>query len=183
MNPVLSVREITHADIPAIVNYWQTASDAHLTGMGVDLRKMPTAEQFTQVLKKNIDTPLQQRISCCVIWEADGQPVGHSNTNPTRFGDEAFMHLHLWNSGTRKKGLGTELVKLTLPYYFNTLKLKRLFCEPYALNPAPNKTIEKLGFEFVKEHITTPGFINFEQPVKRWLMTRERFEQLKNISA
>lgn len=174
----LSIREIKHDDIPAVVNYWMTATDAHLTGMGVDLKKMLSAEQFTQFLEKNLNTPIEQRISCCIIWEVDGKPVGHTNTNPTKFGEEAFMHLHLWNSDTRKKGLGTALVKLTLPYYFETLKLKRLFCEPYALNPAPNKTLEKAGFEFVKEYITTPGFINFEQPVKRWQMTRERFFNL-----
>jgi RimJ/RimL family protein N-acetyltransferase len=174
----LSIRELQHHDIPAIVNYWMTASDAHLTNMGVDLKKMLSAEQFTQFLEKNINTPIEQRISCCIIWEVDGKPVGHTNTNPTKFGEEAFMHLHLWNTDTRRKGLGTELVKLTLPYYFETLKLKRLFCEPYALNAAPNRTLEKAGFEFVKEYITTPGFINFEQPVKRWQMTRERFLNL-----
>jgi RimJ/RimL family protein N-acetyltransferase len=182
MSTVLSIREIQHSDIPAVVNYWTSASDAHLRGMGVDLEKMLTAEQFSQMLEKNINTPIEQRISCCVIWEADGKPVGHSNTNPTKFGEEAFMHLHLWNSDSRKKGLGTDLVRLSLSYYFGTLKLKRLFCEPYALNPAPNKTLEKVGFEFVKEYITTPGYLNFEQPVKRWLMSRERFEQLNNLS-
>lgn len=174
----LSIREIQLTDIPNVVNYWMTATDAHLTGMGVDLKKMLNAEQFTQMLTKNINTPLEQRISCCVIWEVDGKPVGHSNTNPTKFGEEAFMHLHLWNSNTRKKGLGTQLVKLSLSYYFGKLKLKRLFCEPYALNPAPNKTLEKAGFELVKEYITTPGFLNFEQPVKRWMMTLERFTNL-----
>jgi len=88
------------------------------------------------------------------------------------------MHLHLWHSTQRQKGLGAELVKLTLPYYFNKLKLKKLYSEPYALNPAPNKTFEKLGFELMKEYITIPGYLNFQQPVKQWLLTRERFNEL-----
>jgi hypothetical protein len=58
------------------------------------------------------------------------------------------------------------------------IPLKKLFCEPYALNPAPNKTLEKIGFEFVKEYITTPGWINFEQPVKLWMMDFEKFKTL-----
>lgn len=178
MMPVLTVRELQHADLPALVNYWVSADEAHLARMGVDVKKMLTAEQFTQMLARHLDTPLEQRMAYCIIWEADGKPVGHSNTNPTRFGEEAFMHLHLWQSDARKKGMGTEFVKLTLPYYFEKLKLKRLFCEPYALNPAPNKTMEKLGFQLVKEYITTPGFLNFEQPVKRWLLTREKFRKL-----
>ena len=174
----LSVREAQLSDIPALADYWQNADPGFLTGMGVDLNKMPPREQFTQWLAMHMSTPLEQRVSYCVIWEIDGRPVGHSNTNPTKFGEEAFMHLHLWNATTRKKGLGTEFVKHTLPFYFEKLQLKRLYSEPYALNPAPNKTFEKLGFELVKEYITTPGFLNFEQPVKRWMLTCERFMEL-----
>jgi RimJ/RimL family protein N-acetyltransferase len=88
------------------------------------------------------------------------------------------MHLHLWNSETRGKGIGCELVKLTLPYFFEKLKLKDLYCEPYALNPAPNNTIQKAGFEFVNEHITMPGAFNFEQRVRKWHLSYERFKQL-----
>ncbi|MUV02499.1 hypothetical protein GN157_02150 [Flavobacterium rakeshii] len=52
--------------------------------------------------------------------------------------------------------------------YFNNLKLKKLYCQPNAFNPSPNKTLEKAGFRFVKEYITTPGSITFEQAVKLW---------------
>lgn len=38
-------------------------------------------------------------------------------------------------------------------------------------NPAPNKTLKKAGFELVKEYVTTPGPINFEQPVKLWCLS------------
>ena len=176
--PILSVRELRQSDIGDLVNYWHTASESYLQGMGADKTKLPSREEFVQSLTNHINTPIEQRISYCVIWEVDGKPAGHSNTNPTKYGEDAFMHLHLWNSGQRQKGLGAELVKLTLPYYFNKLRLKKLYSEPYALNPAPNKTFQKLGFELVKEYITIPGYLNFQQPVKQWLMTRERFYEL-----
>jgi RimJ/RimL family protein N-acetyltransferase len=67
---------------------------------------------------------------------------------------------------------------MTLPYFFDSLQIKRLYSEPYALNEAPNKTLERAGFELEKEYITTPGSLNFEQPVKRWVMTKERFAAL-----
>ena len=44
------------------------------------------------------------------------------------------------------------------------------------MNPAPNKTLARVGFEFVKEYVTVPGSINFEQPVNRWEMTREKYK-------
>ncbi len=173
-----SVRPLQHTDIPLLLHYWFTAEPSFLTGMGVDLSKMPLKEQFGQMLTDQLDTPIEQRKSYCVIWMQDGKPIGHSNTNPTTFGEEAKMHLHLWYPHQRKKGTGTELLKITLPHFFNTLRLKTLWCEPYSLNPAPNKALEKAGFELVKEYITTPGFINFEQPVKQWRMTRKSFETL-----
>lgn len=62
-----------------------------------------------------------------------------------------------------------------LPWFFKNLKLKKIYCEPYALIPAPNKTLEKVGFKFVKTYVTTPGRLNFEQPVYLWEITYERF--------
>ena len=85
------------------------------------------------------------------------------------------MHLHLWNSKFRLKGVGTKMVNNSLPYFFNILKLKKIYSEPYALNPAPNKALEKIGFNFVKTYTTTPGSLNFEQTVNRWEMTLEDF--------
>jgi RimJ/RimL family protein N-acetyltransferase len=176
---MLNVREIQQKDIEPVVNYWMNADDDFLLGMGVDLNKMLSRRDFTQMLEDQLKLPIENKRSYCVIWESDGVPVGHSNTNPTKYGEEATMHLHLWKTGARKKGLGTEFVKLTLSLYFENLKIKKLIVEPYALNPAPNRTLEKAGFTFIKEYTTTPGFINFEQPVKRWEMTREDFLRLK----
>ena len=174
----LSVREIEIPDIELITRYWLNADASFLHNMGVDLSKIPAKEQLQNNLLTQLKTPVGQRNSYCIIWQVDGIPVGHSNTNPTIFGKEAYMHLHLWQNDSRKKGIGLELLKLTLPCFFNTLKLENIYSEPYALNPAPNKTLPKAGFEFVKEYITIPGSLNFEQPVKRWQLSFERFKQL-----
>ncbi len=181
-NSKLSVRELQEKDIELLTNYWITAEDSFLTGMGCDVKKMLSKEAFTQMLQIQLQTPIEQKKAYCIIWEDNGVAIGHSNTNPTIYGEEATMHLHLWNEGARKKGMGSELVKLTLPLFFENLNLKKLICEPYALNPAPNKTLEKVGFDFVKEYVTTPGMLNFEQAVKRWEMTFEKFLTIKNIT-
>jgi RimJ/RimL family protein N-acetyltransferase len=175
----LSVREIQQQDIEPLVNYWMTATPEFLTGMGVDLQKMPRPEEFTMMLNEQINTPLKDKKTYCIIWLEDGIQVGHSNVSKIIFGEEAYMHLHLWNNASRKKGNGTAFVKLTLPYYFENLQLKKLCCEPYALNPAPNKTLKKVGFTFIKKHTTIPGILNFEQEVNLWEMTKEQFEKLK----
>ncbi len=106
-------------------------------------------------------------------------PVGHSNVNKIIFGEEAYMHLHLWKADKRQKGIGTALVKMTLPYFFDNLQLKTLYCDPYALNPAPSKTVEKVGFTFIKEHRSIPGYLNFEQQTKLWALSYDNYKKLK----
>lgn len=168
---MLSVREIRSDDIPLLCDYWLNADPQFLISMGVDLAKMPTHEQLISFLSDPIPLPYAQKNTYCIIWEENGIPVGHSNANKIVFGVEAYMHLHLWKNPNRKKGMGLEFVKLTVPLFFQNLQIKKLFCEPYSLNSAPNKTLPKAGFTFVKSYTCIPGWINFEQEVNLWEMS------------
>ena len=178
--PVLSVRELRASDLDRLIAYWTSAEPDFLTGMGVDLDKMPARERWYEMLSKQLTQSYQEKQSYAVIWEADGEPVGHSNVSKIEYGEKAYMHLHLWQSGVRRKGMGVELVRLSLPFYFNNLHLKTLYCEPYALNPAPNKTLQKVGFQLFDTYVGVPGWLNFEQPVNVWRLTREGFEGMRN---
>ena len=174
----LTVREIQQSDIEPLSDYWFQSDPSFLINMGVDISKMPDREQWKQMLTEQISQPYEQKKSYCIIWLINGEPIGHSNVNRILVGEEAYMHLHIWKKDHRTKGLGLQFVKMTLPWFFEKMQLKKLCCEPYALNPAPNRTMEKLGFEFIREYITVPGWINFEQPVKHWELTVEKFRQL-----
>ena len=61
-------------------------------------------------------------------------------------------------------------VESSLP--IDTLQISRLFCEPHALNVAPNRTLQAAGFKYVKTHETVPGPFNFHQPVTRWVLEK-----------
>jgi len=176
--PFLSVREMHHSDIELITEYWLSADPEFLRGMGVDLRKMPSKDGWLEMLNEQLGQSYPDKKSYCLIWTVDHEPVGHSNVNKIKFAEEAYMHLHVWKTNIRKKGYGVQLVKKSLPYFFKNLQLNKILCEPYALNPAPNKVLEKTGFSFVREYITTPGWINYEQPVKRWELTLYDFNKL-----
>jgi RimJ/RimL family protein N-acetyltransferase len=69
-------------------------------------------------------------------------------------------------------------MKMSLRLYFDKFELKKLFCEPYAKNPAPNKTLERLGFDFIEQYDTTPGWLNFFQTVNRWGMDLNKYKTL-----
>lgn len=178
MESNLTVREMTTEDIQHVVNYWDTASEEYMKGMGADINLLPPPAEFTKALHSQLATIKKERKGYVIIWLLDGQAVGHSHINKIKFGEEAFMHLHLWPAQKRKKGLGSTFVKHSIPFYFENFELENLYCEPYALNPAPHAVLKKLGFEFVKEYITKPGYINFEQPVKRWRLSKEAFGNL-----
>lgn len=45
-------------------------------------------------------------------------------------------------------------------------------------NVAPNRTLQRVGFRYVKTHNTVPGPLNFHQAVTRWLM--EERQQIRN---
>lgn len=175
---MLSVRELESRDIPALTSYWVDADDAHLLAMGVELGKMMSREQWEKMLAAQLHQAYADKQSYCIIWEQDGKAIGHSNVNKIVFGTSAYMHLHLWDKASRLQGRGSELVKMTLPYFFNNLQLAVLYCEPYALNLAPNKTLAKAGFSFVKEYTTTPGYLNFEQPVCLWQLEKADFVRM-----
>ena len=174
----LNVRILRDSDISLISKYWLESSDEHLIGMGVDLDKLPSAKDFKKMLNQQLSLDDKNKQSYALIWEIDGNPVGHSNVNKIVYGKEAYMHLHLWNQMHRKSGLGLELVKLSIRHFFDALKLKKIISEPYALNKAPNKTLKRAGFKLEKNYKTIPGSINFEQEVSRWVLTRERFNTL-----
>jgi RimJ/RimL family protein N-acetyltransferase len=180
--PNLSVREIQHTDIEPLTDYWFKSDPQFLVNMGVDLSKMPTREQWQEMLDHQISQPYREKLSYCIIWLLNNEAIGHSNINRIIFGEEAYMHLHIWKNDNRIKGLGLQLVKMTLPYFFKNMELKKICCEPYALNPAPNRIIEKIGFDFIKEYVTVPGWINFEQPVKHWELSHQKFKALFETS-
>lgn len=176
-NLKIEVREIELKDIDLIADYWLKSESDFLINMGVDLKKLPTRIELRNRLTKQINLSVTSKKSYALIWLLDRKEIGHSNVNGIEYGKQATMHLHLWKSNNRKKGIGTELVRKSLPFYFEKLKIEKLICEPYALNPAPNKTLQKVGFKFVKKYKTIPGSLNYEQEVNRWELTKESYEK------
>ena len=171
----LNVRPLERSDIPLIVRYFVDADHDYLAGMGADPEKLPSSEDWIAILEKEFAKPILKKSYYYLIWELDDTAVGHSNINNITFRASATMHLHMWHRGQRQQGLGVRFLKLCVPQYFKLFELQTLICEPYAGNPAPNHTLPKVGFKFVREYETTPGWINTHQKVRRFEMTRQQF--------
>jgi RimJ/RimL family protein N-acetyltransferase len=172
-NTGLEVRELQYSDIELIINYWLKSDPEFLTAMGVDLEKIPEREHWQSMLEEQLSQNFSEKKSYCIIWLQDGNPIGHSNVNKIQFGKEAYMHLHLWKPENRRRGMGLELIKKTIPYFFRNLDLQKIFSEPNAMNPAPNKALERAGFSFLGNYVCIPGWINTEQEVNLWVLEAE----------
>ena len=177
----LSVRHLEITDHKNIVDYFLNSDKDFLNSMGVDTSKLPSRQEWLDILHSDFTLSTDKKKFFYIIWLLDNQPVGHSNINNIIYSNEAYMHLHIWQKQARQKGMGVEFLKLTIPYYFDIFQLKNLFCEPSAHNPAPNKTLEKTGFDFIKSYDTIPGWINFYQTVNKWCLTVEKFKSLYSI--
>jgi RimJ/RimL family protein N-acetyltransferase len=163
-----SVRPLTRSELELVVDYFHSADHAFLRGMGVDPARLPARAEWLNRLWRDFDSPDDKKETFYLGWLKDGDLVGHSNINKIRFGEEAFIHLHLWKPELRRGGMGTAFFKLSTSIFRERFALKRILCEPYAQNAAPNRVLTKLGFRLVKTYRTVPGLINFEQEVNHY---------------
>jgi len=176
----LSVMEMQKSDIVLMANYWENADPKFLVSIGVDPDRRVTLEQLQKALTEQLNMPLDEKLSYTLIWQLGSKQVGHSNVNKIEYGKKASIHIHIWYSDIRQKGYGSEFVLKSLPFYFNNLNLENIFCEPYALNPAPNKMLKKIGFKLKRKYITIPGAQNFEQEVSRWELTKNNYNKIQS---
>jgi RimJ/RimL family protein N-acetyltransferase len=155
----------TSEEYEGMVDYFLGADDSFLEGMGVARSLLPARDAWLRAVLADHQLPDQEKDRLYVGWFYQGRQIGHSSVNRIRFGEDAFFHLHLWRPELRKAGFGMDLCRQSISIYFDRLQLKTLWSEPYAENPAPNRTLVKLGFEFVKRYRTVPGATAFEQDV------------------
>jgi len=153
-----------------MVDYFLGADTAFLEAMGVDRRKLPARHEWIESALLDLGRAAHEKDRHYLAWLHDGTPVGHSSINKIKVGDEAFIHMHLWVGHLRQAGLGTRFFVASAARFMREFRLKRLYCEPYAENPAPNHVARKAGFRFIRRYRTIPGPINFEQDVNQYVL-------------
>jgi len=166
-------REMQLSEVALVVDYFHHATPEHLETMGVDPSRMPRRVEWLESFKQDFALPVERRANFLVIWLSGEDAVGFSTCNHIIYGERANMHLHVTVPEHRRQGIGAECVRQSIDIYFDRLKLEHLFCEPNAFNVAPNRTLQKVGFKYLKTHKTVPGAMNYHQAVTRWVMERK----------
>jgi RimJ/RimL family protein N-acetyltransferase len=163
---------MTSPETDLIVDYFFKATPEYLEILGVDPSRLPNAESWRERLRRECALPHDQKAMVLVVWLLDDRPIGFSTSDKIAYGEQANMHLHVTEPEFRRQGTGVECVRRSVDIYFERLRLKRLFCEPNAFNVAPNRTLQKAGFKYLKTHMTVPGPLNTHQAVTRWVLER-----------
>ena len=166
-------RPMLLSETDIIIDYFHSASPEFLNTLGVDPSLLLERAQWKARFEHLFALPIEERNFFAIMWEIDGHPAGWSSVDKVVFGQEAYMHLHILDPERRRAGNGTFFVRESAKIYFDTLRISRLFCEPHALNVAPNRTLQAAGFKYVKTHMTVPGPLNFHQPVTRWVLEKD----------
>ena len=170
----LVIREMALDEVGLVIEYFHGSTPEHLETMGVDPTRLPTRQDWRARCLAEYGKSVQDRSTLLVIWELDGVAVGFSAADKIVYGEQAHMHLHVVDPQRRRSGLGSACVRETVELYFNVLALKRLFCEPNAFNVAPNRTLQGVGFRYVKTYETVPGALNHHQAVTLWVLEGPR---------
>ena len=161
--PAKRIRPLEHDEHRLVIEYFHNASDELLVTMGVDKQKLLPKDDWMALYEADFARPIQKRQFFYVGWELDGELIGHSSVNHIEFGRHANIHLHMWDRSNREQGMGLWFFKQSVNYFLKLFELGKLLCEPCADNPAPNRTLQRLGLTPIKTYQTTPGMINFEQ--------------------
>ncbi len=156
------------------IDYFHRATDAELIVLGVDRARLPSPRTWQESYDEDLSRPLKERSGYALLWMLDHVIVGFSTADQIVFGQEARMHLHIVDADRRRQGLGTQFVRLSAKAYFEIFELQRLFCEPNAVNVAPNRTLQRAGFRYVLSRECTPSPINFPQVTTQWVLERDR---------
>ena len=161
------------ADYERMIDYFLQADQKFLISMGVDPGKLPTRKDWLDRLLPDLERTDCEKQTYFLSWLYNGVAIGHSNVNKIKYGEEAYIHLHIWAPEHRKVGIGTEFLRKSANAFIRKFALKSLCCEPYAENPAANRVLSKVGFRFIRRYRTVPGLINFDQEVNQYVIQHE----------
>src|SRR5262245_10965590 len=93
----ISVRDLSEADIPLVLDYWFRSPRGFIESLGADPTKLPAETQFADSLRQRVrmnETLVRSKLSSLAILH-DGQFVGFHNLNPLTEGDSGVFHAHI----------------------------------------------------------------------------------------
>ena len=141
-NGVAGLRDLTPADLVAIVDYWLLSPNEYLTFMGIDRQLLGSDDDIHGRFLNAIRTgdPSQSTISLGITL--DERFVGYTLLN--RYSEEVnYSHWHIIVSNLRAKGLSTALYPYRIKAYFDLAPISQLVHQTRTRNVGVNRMLDK----------------------------------------
>jgi RimJ/RimL family protein N-acetyltransferase len=136
------LRDLTSADLPAIVDYWLLSPDEHLDFMGVNRQLLGSSEDIHRRFLNAVRTgdPSQSAIALAITL--DERLVGYTVLN--RYSEDVnYSHWHIIVTDLRGKGLSTALYPFRIKAYFDVAPISRLIHQTRTRNLGVNRMLDK----------------------------------------
>ena len=177
-----NVRQLIPSEFDRVIDYFLKSDKNYLQTLGTDINKLPSKGDWYNFMATEYQKSFTEKKYFCLGWQYEQQLIGHSAMDNINYGQEARIHLHIWEPLMRNKGLGSRFLSLSIAYYFEQFALQRIICTPKATNTPPNKTLSKVGFEFLGPLETVPHPICFKQIVNQYILERNDFIKIQENS-
>ena len=139
---VAGLRDLTPADLTAIVDYWLLSPDEHFAFMGVNRQRLGSEEDIRRRFLNAIRTgdPSQSTISLGITL--DERLVGYTLLN--RYSEDVnYSHWHIIVSNLRAQGLSTALYPYRIKAYFDLTPISQLIHQTRTRNVGVNRMLDK----------------------------------------
>lgn len=178
-NSLISVRDLTEADIPMVLGYWFHSPPGFIEGMGVDLAKMPTEPIMEKNLREKVAANRSlsaSKLNALVIMHGQ-TPIGLHTINPLIEGDYGIFHAHIIDPKFRGRGIGLQSYPKACRIFLERFDLKKIVFKTPLRNVGAIRVKEKLGIRQIGEEVIGFSIIRDGTPAKVFEWTREEIER------
>ena len=141
-NGVTGLRDLTPADLPAIVDYWLLSPHEHLTVMGVDRRLLGSEEDIHRRFANAIRTGNSSQSAIAFGITLEDRLAGYTLLN--RYSEQVnYSHWHIIVPNLRARGLSTALYPYRIKAYFDMAPISQLIHQTRTRNVGVNRMLDK----------------------------------------
>ncbi|MFY9803189.1 MAG: GNAT family protein [Candidatus Acidiferrales bacterium] len=139
---VAGLRDITSADVPAIVDYWLSSPDDYLAAIGVDHARLGSHQEMHRRFSDAIRTGDANQSNFVLGITLDDRLAGYTLLN--RYSaDVNYSHLHIIVPALRARGLSTAVYPFRIKAYFDLAPISQLIHQTRTRNIAVNRMLDK----------------------------------------
>lgn len=139
---IAGLRDLTAADIPAIIDYWLLSPLEHLDFMGVNRQLLGSSEDIHRRFVNAVRTGDSSQSVIALAITLDEQLVGYTLLN--RYSEDVnYSHWHIIVSNLRGQGLSTALYPFRIKAYFDLAPIMQLIHQTRTRNLGVNRMLDK----------------------------------------